>query len=527
MINSPLTTKTSPFDIRHYLLTSGNDGKQFFYHAHEDLDPLTQPTNKGDTVTFKVPGLSSAELAAIKAEKGTWVLSNSPNTGGSNLVGTIVVASIDPEKKTMKVELAQTLTRNDGGYSFLIVAPPTDPYTTKMTDLWYSWANYYVSQFPNASPPAFSATVSADTDKPADTRILTLASSRPDLAVGMSVTGNGISSLTTILKIVPTAGQQMLYLSAPVPLANGQTATFQVANPQPIAYSNTPGLRTNLIIAGAFGPDAAFARAFGATVYELMSNYSTVPVNHSLLPNAMDVIYEAIGGNVGFLPDNVKGFTAITADVRDLGKSALRGVPNFLTYPDQLKSDADWRLGDWYPSPSVHQDGADYNVYNLDPFVWFVHQALGMSGYGFSFDDDVSDVGAGGSSALTVTYASGPAANPIESQWFPSARWGAVTAKATIAPAPANSPYAGKSILTIEPQGTKVFWQVSANDLKNGLVGAYVSTKAEGIVIPAKTNLSASSDSNALQFVLSQTVTPTKKPISVTFTGYLPSSRSR
>ena len=42
----------------------------------------------------------------------------------------------------------------------------------------------------------------------------------------------------------------------------------------------------------------------------------------------MDVVYEAIGGNVGFLPPNVNGLTAITADVRDLGKSAyLRGVP--------------------------------------------------------------------------------------------------------------------------------------------------------------------------------------------------------
>ena len=48
------------------------------------------------------------------------------------------------------------------------------------------------------------------------------------------------------------------------------------------------------------------------------------------------------------------------------------------------------------PDPSTHTDGTDYNVFNLDPFVWFVHQKLGLSGYGFSFDDDVSDVGAGG-----------------------------------------------------------------------------------------------------------------------------------
>ena len=95
-----------------------------------------------------------------------------------------------------------------------------------------------------------------------------------------------------------------------------------------------PGLNENLLNGVNFGNDAAFAKSFAATVYELLSNYSTVPVNHSQLPNpSMDVVYEAIGGNVGFLPANVNDLTAITADVRDLGKSALRGVPNFIAYP--------------------------------------------------------------------------------------------------------------------------------------------------------------------------------------------------
>ena len=116
------------------------------------------------------------------------------------------------------------------------------------------------------------------------------------------------------------------------------------------------------------------------------------------LPNrSMDVVYEAIGGNVGFLPPNVHDLTAITADVRDLGKSALRGVPNFITYTQQ-GSDSQWQPGAWYPPPSKNMYNTGYNIYNLDPFVWFVHQKVGLSGYGFSFDDDVSDVGAGGAS---------------------------------------------------------------------------------------------------------------------------------
>ncbi len=171
----------------------------------------------------------------------------------------------------------------------------------------------------------------------------------------------------------------------------------------------------------------------------------------------MDVVYEAIGGNVGFLPSNVNTLTAITSDVRDLGKSVLRGVPNFITYPDQHKTDSQWQPGFWYPPPSTHTDGTNYNVFNLDPFVWFVHQKVGLSGYGFSFDDDVSDVGAGGASALPITYASGPSANPVQSQWFPSTPWGAVTVMATISAPEQSGPYQGKSILTIEPQDTKGF----------------------------------------------------------------------
>jgi hypothetical protein len=522
LINSPLTTATSPFDINRYLLTSGNDGERIFYNAHENLDPTSQPTNQNDEVTFNVSG---ADLAAIKEHGGTWVLSDSFDTTGNHLIGTIDDSKIDVAAQTITVTLAQSIPNLPSGYSYVIVAPPSDPYAKKITDLWYSWANYYVNQFASSpAPGTVSATVSADTDSTNDTRILTLSTPDPQLAVGMSVTGQDISSLTTILRITTANNIESLYLSAPVPTAlSGQTVPFTFSNPQPIAYNNDPNLKTDLISASGFGNDAAFATAFAGSVYELMSAYSTVPVEHTLLPNrSMDLVYEAIGGNVGFLPSNVNQFTQITADVRDLGKSVLRGVPNFLTYQDQHTTDSQWQPGDWYPPPSTPTDGADFNVYNLDPFVWFVHQKLGLSGYGFSFDDDVSDVGAGGTSSLDITYASGPAANPTTSQWFPSTPWGAVTAMATISAPLTSGQWKGDSILTIEPQDTAAYWQVSADDKNNGLVGAYVSTTARGIGIPPKTNLYFNLNSNTLQFVLSRGLTATTTPIPVTFTGYLP-----
>ena len=215
LINSPLTTSTSPFDINRYLLTSGNNGSRILYNAHEDLDPLNQSTNQGDVVTFKVSG---ANLAAIKKQGGTWVLSDSFDTTGNHLIGTIDIKTINVAAQTITVTLNQSIASLPSGYSYLIVAPPSDPYTTKITNLWYSWANYYVNQFSNLPAPGdVPATVSADTDSTTDTRILTLSTPDPQLAVGMTVTGQGISGLTTIMKIATANDIETLYLSAPVP----------------------------------------------------------------------------------------------------------------------------------------------------------------------------------------------------------------------------------------------------------------------------------------------------------------------
>src|SRR5262249_33286071 len=77
-------------------------------------------------------------------------------------------------------------------------------------------------------------------------------------------------------------------------------------------------------------------------------------------------------------------------ELRDQVKSILRGVSDFNVDKDQTK---------WYPDPAVSTLGASidtgsgpqpakFGVSNLDPYAWFVHTQLKMSGYGFSLDDD-------------------------------------------------------------------------------------------------------------------------------------------
>ena len=79
-------------------------------------------------------------------------------------------------------------------------------------------------------------------------------------------------------------------------------------------------------------------------------------------------------------------------------------------------------------------------------------------------------------------------------------------------------------MLTIVPEDVKAWWQVKADDASSGLTGAYISTTAAGINIPANTNLLAGLDSNALEYVLSQNVTNSSTPIPITFSAYTPVS---
>ena len=61
-----------------------------------------------------------------------------------------------------------------------VLQPSPDPYASKLTNLWYSWAQYYqdLPQFKDFAPKPLTATVSSDTDNgKSDYRILTFSSS--------------------------------------------------------------------------------------------------------------------------------------------------------------------------------------------------------------------------------------------------------------------------------------------------------------------------------------------------------------
>ncbi|MDR3639465.1 MAG: hypothetical protein P4L84_37035 [Isosphaeraceae bacterium] len=489
--DSPLAGKRSSYSIpygpnNHWMLSSAGDGPIQFAAAGTFKTP-----NKA--VLTDVPGIDEI-LRSLRP--GMTVQGNRGVVLGK-------IESVDIGQKT--VFLDGTPNVADGTLeSFVFSNPAADPYATKLRDLWYSWAAYYENLYKNFQPEQIQAQVSTDTDNGNnDFRILSFGqTTHPELAVGMQVTGGGITRPTTILKITTVDGVQKVYLSAPV--SNKGMATFTFSKPQPIAFADQASI---IPIQFSTDADKQFAAAFAATVYETLNVFSTAPRQVPALPGSMEVVGNSIGGNVGFLPTAEPiNYVNISADVRDLVKSALRGVPDYTKAPYDNPAT-------WYPAPSLATGGQTYNVYNLDPYVWFVHAKLGLSGYGFSFDDDTADVGANGATKLAIAVGGLSGLNNTF-EWTPSAQWGTVSSLATISQGTGR--LAGKTIITL--QDRSVYNQVRPNDPANSVIGAYVS----GAGITPGTNLAATADIGANQFVLSMNAPTTTQPVLLTFTGKPP-----
>lgn len=123
------------------------------------------------------------------------------------------------------------------------------------------------------------------------------------------------------------------------------------------------------------------AAVFAKTVYEVIQGFSSAMPG---VNKAADLIQYIIG----FTPAPTVSVDKIQ-HLNGPVQSLLRGVTDY--------KDASQRLW-WYPDPA----GTDAK-YNLDPFVWFVHSKLGMTGYGFSIDDAVGNFQVPNASHLYVS----------------------------------------------------------------------------------------------------------------------------
>jgi hypothetical protein len=269
------------------------------------------------------------------------------------------------------------------------------------------------------------------------------------------------------------------------------------------------------------------------------------------LSKAADVVARVIQFYAVLPTDGLPGGKNLTGQVRDVVKSILRGVWNFTAVPEHSADGTE----QWYPNPSmatqgakVHGTPAKFDLYNLDPYVWFVHDVQGLTGYAFSVDDDVANPSAPGPvlaedkttnhfpDNLQIAFGGlGGLSNP--NPWFPTIPWGNITTTATISLIDKGT-YKGSYMVTFADSSNGTNPLLNPNRIWNqinnpgdGQVGAYISSPGS-FDIPRGTTLIFKGPEGDLTSIVMKspkgtTIKPTATAIPITITGTLPPLRLR
>jgi hypothetical protein len=499
--DSPLVDHRTSYDapiVNHYLLTSGGtapinlvgaggaytDGTTTLRLVANTLS--LQQTIKLELTTGMVVTKSAASQGP-DVPTGTTILSWGPN--GNNQFTFI------PYKGDMvlEVQLSNSIPASGGGsfpnptYGYDLRRPTTDYASTALINLWYTWAKYYVDHVQSTEYPNGLDGKSMTTDNGKKDNVIHLTSPASGLVAGMLVSGDastGIfqlrpdgSGATTILSIDPD--NQTIHLSQAVGVGSG---LYKFTKPA----MNSPAMagvgQAQIIDPADFTPadnqtpGVPHALDFARDTYLLLSLMSQIPTENV---RAVDILHNVIGGNIRKDGLNADAFSHTEVAYRDKIKSLLRGVNDFTAQTDQVNQ--------WYPDPTKAVGNPNFNIYNLDPFVWLVHKKMGLSGYGFSLDDDAADIGANYADKLGVSIG-GLNGLPNQVEYSETAPYGPVSATAkvlslgadTLQPPGITFPYEISGLPKFKdstkwPHGSPVWYSVKALDTQNSVPGAQVS----------------------------------------------------
>jgi hypothetical protein len=434
---TPLGNHRSAYDQNQFELTSSGA-------KPVQVASIGGDHSSGDVIYFAPSWKPQLELVA----KGMVVV----GSDGDTQPGT-TVQSVDLNPDSMGF-LEVTVNKSTMGLSsqvYTFYNSVSDYVATTLANLWYGWANYYYNIQKNVNPDSVVGTI-----KPND---ITLTFKKPvpasKLVVGMPVSGPGMPSAyqATILGITYTNASNTLIGSVTLSKfsttgGSGEYNFGAVAQLKPVnsVLFNGQVFTVNpytITFKGANAQQLNTADRFAQTVYSVLSSFGTIPYNPgNANPATVQLLFNIIGDNTGFVPHI--GVDANPIDTRIAGlltvdvKSLLRGVPNFIQVPEST--------GLWYPNParptpSAYLNGqkATFGIYNLDPFVWFVHKELGLSGYGFSVDDDTSDVEADYSNHIDLSI-QGLNGITNTAEWTFGAQYGPVSSTGTPVKNPVNVP---------------------------------------------------------------------------------------
>jgi hypothetical protein len=371
------------------------------------------PDQSGSTLLHLNKAAEADKFAFI--EKGylvTGVPPAQPPTPNPIQPGT-TVSDIDATAGT--VTLSKPLIGSSESCAFTFTRPVSDYASEAMIRLWYSWAQYYLAHWKDRTPtaPIAPTPITASIDTMSAT--LNFSTAHPELVEGMAVTGTGLDDAQTEVGvhqgdavILEIASDKKSITLSQVANTTSTNATFVVHPPKALLWTPATASDPGYPLIGnqfQFTAEQPWQNPyeFAQQVYLVMASMNQIghPNNDSVTKFMQDIV----GANMGFIFTNAAKKTddaqTVIAVIRDKIKSVLRGVSDFTKYPDVV-DDKGNHLS-WYPNPATPKGNQAFNVFNLDPFVWFVHVKLGFSGYGFSVDDDTADVGAGGATQLQLT----------------------------------------------------------------------------------------------------------------------------
>jgi hypothetical protein len=531
--DSPLARHTTSYDApisNHFMLTSG--GTENF-----SLVGAGGAYSNG-TTTLRIVANTSALQQILKEQLHVGMdLTLSTQSGAPTVPAGTKVLSIGPAKDpqhpaftfsryefqanafdtVLEVQLNNPIAKGTNpSYAFLFNRETTDYVTTALVNLWYTWANYYADHVSSPAQVSNVAGQSLTTDDGQKTNRIKLTQSATSLGLvpGMLVTGStatnsppgdfdpnsGIVQLradgtgaTTIESIDPN-DDTIINLSQAVGTSQaGATYSFfkpsmtspaiQGFNQATLLTNFTP---TNNEVAGV--PDVL---KFSRSAYQLISLMSQIPSEDQFAPISAQIVHNVIGGNITKAPLNGDAGHVTEVAYRDKVKSLLRGVNEFTVQTDQLNQ--------WYPDPSLPTAGQPFNAYNLDPFVWFVHKQMGLSGYGFSLDDDAADISGNFATKLGVAIG-GLNGLPNHFEWSNAAPYGPVSADAKVV--------SGQEIAALPPYA---FFSTQPYNANEKIPGANIS----GVGVPGGTYLYSFGNGGlyTYSYLLSNQPTPQQNPL--------------
>ena len=400
---SPLADVRSSYQNNAYMLSSGGDiNTPIFVNIGGQGNPSSGTT---------LPLSSSEPASKFDFVQPGFSIVGRPPTGQPNPIQPDTkVVSIDRSAKTVVMD--KPLVAPLGSATFDFFRPVTDYASEALIKIWYSWAKVYLDATAATPSKSFAGAVTQNS------ATLSFGVAQNGLIEGMQVTGPGLPNPDPsqlkggVVILAISADKRSVTLSQLSSETHtiGENKTYTFVKPQPLP--STPASLLTLNFSSDPADPSRVPAEFAKKVYLIMASMAQIPKNPDPEvkgPHVLELMNNVIGGNMGFIFDtDAQRFSesglAISAVIRDMIKSVLRGVTDFTKFSER---DGTGKLV-WDPDPAVPRGGQTFNAYNLDPFVWFVHVTLGFSGYGFSLDDDTADVGAGEATRLLLTIGGPP-----------------------------------------------------------------------------------------------------------------------